>query len=112
MKLPTELQIMGKKVKVTYTNGLKDEDGDYSSGLCDSGNNTIHICTKENTTEEEILSTLGHEMIHFVIAKSGLSELIGDKEESLVIVLEEHLLPLFSHNRKKWRKRKEVGDVS
>jgi len=108
MKLPTELMIMGKIVKVKYEREPKDEDGEPALGLCDASRNIIFVCTKHNETEAEALSTLAHEMTHYVIAKSGLSELITDKEESLVIVLEEHLLPLFSFKRKRWRKCQEV----
>ena len=107
MKLPTELMIMGKKVNIEYVDGLENE-GEAASGLCHSGLKKIQICTKENETEEDILNTLGHEMIHFVLHTTGWSAKLGDDEESLVVALEENFLPLFNHDRKKWKKREEV----
>ncbi len=108
MKLPTELQIMGQKVKIEYHKGLLDDEGNEASGLCYSGQNLIKICLKENTNEAAALSTLGHEMFHFVVAKCGLSEILGENEESLAIGLEENFLPLFNFNRRKWKKKEEV----
>ena len=107
MKLPTELIVMGQKVEVEYVDDLNSDDtGLY--GECDYQNNKIRICSKKHKTEKDVISTMSHELVHFVLAKCGMSELLGENEESVVICLEENLLPLFNINRRKWRKKKEV----
>ena len=108
VRVPTELQIMGKKVTVAYMDKV-NFDGEDLSGACMAGANLIMLSLSEHDTEEELLSTLSHETAHYIIAKSGLSELLGEeKEEAAVVSIEENLLPLFRWNRRKWRKIIEV----
>ena len=98
---------MGQTVSIEYIDDLVS-DGQSLFGECDSQANKITICAKKHKNEKEIISTISHELVHFVLAKCGISELLGDNEESIVISLEENLLPLFNFNRRKWRKKEEV----
>ena len=107
IRVPTELPIMGKRVKIEYVYGL-EEDGETLSGLCRSRENLIKICLKENTTEESVHLTLAHEAFHYVVHKSGLSHLLGENEESLTVCTEENFVPLFRFNKRIWRKVIEV----
>ena len=107
MKLPTELQVMGQTVSIEYVDDLKTED-DSLYGECSPQTNVIRICSRKHKNEKEIISTIAHELTHFVLAKCGISELLGDNEESIVISIEENLLPLFNFNKRKWRKKEEI----
>jgi hypothetical protein len=107
MKLPTELQVMGQIVSIEYVDDL--EAGDESlMGECDDQYNVIRVCSSKNKNEKEIISAITHELVHFVLAKCGISVLLGDNEESIAISIEENLLPLFNFNKRKWRKKEEI----
>ena len=107
LMLPTEIPIMGQIVKISYQEEL-DLDGEELAGACMAGDNLIMISTTEHETEKEILKTLGHELVHFVWAKSGLTHILGEHEEPCTVSIEENLLPLFRFDRRRWRKKIEV----
>jgi len=107
VKVPTELKIMGKTVRIVYKSKLV-QDGEALSGLCCAGDNLIMVGLNEHATERDLLATIAHECTHFVIAKSGLSDLLNDHEEPLVVCIEQNLFPLFNFKRKAWRKPIQV----
>lgn len=107
IKVPTEILVMGKKVSICYKNKL-NLDGEYLSGACIADDNLILISLAENQTLESIEKTLAHEIFHFVMAKSGLTNLLGDNEEVFTVCVEENYFPLFKFNRRLWRKKVEV----
>lgn len=107
LMLPTELQVMGQKVKISYQPKI-NLDGEELAGACMAGDNLILISTTEHKTEAAVLATLGHELFHFVLDKTGLTSLLGELEEPITESVEENFLPIFNFNRRKWRKKVEV----
>lgn len=102
--MPTELQVMGQTVKIEY-NYLVELDDDELSGCCVAGENLIQISLKENRTAEELEKTLAHELFHYVMAKTGLTHIIHQFEESITVAQEENFFPLFRFDRRKWIKK-------
>lgn len=108
IKVPTELNVMGKLVKIEYQDEI-NLDGEDLSGACLASANLILISLGEHDSEEELLLTLNHELIHYVLEKSGVSNLLDyEKEETIVVALEENLLPMLKWDKRKWRKKIEV----
>jgi len=105
--LPTEIPLMGQIVKIQYQYKL-DLDGEELSGACMPAANLIMVSTSEHETERDIIKTIAHEAVHCVLGKSGLADLLGEHEESVVVAIEENFFPLCNFNRRKWRKKVEV----
>jgi len=78
-------------------NYLPDLDcGSYGECIADKG--IINISLSRNTNQALLDKTLFHELLHYVLYKTGWSEMIsnlGEKsEEGLVLMLENNLIQL------------------
>lgn len=110
IKMPIELKLLGKIIQIKYKSNLKDEEGTPAYGLCHINKSLIEISTTLVKTEKMYHSVLLHELMHFIIGKFGLSEILsqytnnGELEEAVVVLLEETLPDLVRLNRKKWIK--------
>lgn len=108
VKVPTELMVMGKKVRIEYKRDLK-VDGELVAGSYVTGDNTIRVGLSQHDSYDGLLSTIQHELVHYVLAKSGVNNhLTEESEEAIAVAIEENLLPLMRMNRRKWRKPTEV----
>jgi len=105
--MPTELQVMGQTVNITYLDKVFIDDEELS-GCCQASLNLIQISLSENKTAESLEKTLAHELFHFVIAKTGLTYVIGQYEEALTVAQEENFIPLFRFDRRKWTKKIKI----
>jgi len=73
-------------------------------GYCLAAQDIIQISIKENPTQRIMDQTLKHELLHYVIYKSGWNEILQGtkkKEEALVIMLENSIMPLITLDYKK-----------
>jgi len=86
MRLPRKITILGNSVDI------KQRNLDGIHGSCDVDINEIEI-SKDSTMDKD--QVLFHEIIHYILGKSGVSELLSAKvEESVVTALENGLFPL------------------
>lgn len=89
MKLPNELYIVGKKYKIIYCD--KPSEVDYKKrealwGQIDYWSRTIRVYKGAETTVEDVLHTLMHEVIHAVTDHLKI-RFDDDKEEDIVDLL-------------------------
>jgi hypothetical protein len=88
-QLPEFVIILGCKFSVS---DVVLSDNTY--GETDGTERTIKVDLHKHTSQEQVTSTLFHEMIHAVLHVSGQSELLrGKQEEALVVALEHGLMP-------------------
>ena len=75
---------------------MKDSEGS-NCGTTDRQGRIIEISLKENETDDQLESTILHEIIHAILYASGNHALINDedKEESIVLALEYGLHQLY-----------------
>lgn len=105
--VPTELPIMGHRIKVNYQPKFKSGFKDCY-GLAYADDERIEINLSFHSTEEALIKTLYHEAIHIVLDKAGLSDILNDNEEAVVKCIEANFLPLVRVDKRKWRKKIEV----
>jgi len=79
-KLPTSILIMGRKVKIKQGFNLVYHDVPVL-GLCDYDNKTIYI--EKNQTQEQKIDTLVHELGHYFLELTGISQKISDSENEI-----------------------------
>lgn len=93
---PKYINILGIPFEIKF---VKKVDKDDSMGECDSTSRVIKI--KKDTNNEIIESTLLHEIIHGVLAISGVSSGLSEKkEEMLTVALENGLIQLYQRRIK------------
>ena len=88
MSVPYFVSIMGRPYRVEYTKLKKDLFGD-----CDSGKGLIRVNNK--LTARVAQETLLHEVLHAILAESGLTQLlthVDGLEEAIVRGLERGLI--------------------
>lgn len=104
MRVPAEVMVGGRKLRVEYVDSLEGGYGDLkmSDGL-------IRIAMDQHDTEEEVFSTLFHELTHYALWLTGHSEAWSDPiEEAVVTALENMLAGLFVFSKVapvKWKDR-------
>lgn len=92
MKVPVQVMVGGKKVKVEY---LEELDPAENRGEMVCYDQVIRVSQALNRTERQIFSTLFHELIHFAFEVTGHSaEWDNAKEEPIVYALEGMLADL------------------
>lgn len=90
--LPTSLTIMGCQFAV-YNASLGGDTYGETEGI----ERTIKVDLAKHHSQEQVASTLFHEVIHAVLHVSGQSELLkGKQEEALVVALEHGLSPIIT----------------
>jgi hypothetical protein len=92
MKVPVQVTVGGKKVRIQYVETLPDD----CSGELEVGAATVRISKSRHANEREVFTTLFHELIHFALERTGHSAVWTDaQEEPLVYALENMLAELF-----------------
>jgi hypothetical protein len=105
LTLPTQISIMGKNVQIHWLQSLQI-DGTELSGCCRE--NVISINVPQHSNEEELLSTLFHEIAHFIFLTSGIGEVLGDDEEAIVVCIERNIMPFIKFDRRLWKKKIKI----
>lgn len=92
MKVPVQVMVGGKKVRVEYVDALPDGD----SGRIVLEDRLISISKSCHANEAAVFTTLFHELTHYAFAITGHSaEWTDAHEEPLVYALENMLADLF-----------------
>jgi Zn-dependent peptidase ImmA (M78 family) len=94
-KVPKNLLICGRKVKIVVTHNLQ-ESGQVVHGYFDASE---HMIALRSDKSEVMRDTLLHEILHAILHYSGHSHLVGSGEEGLVVAIENGLAPLLKHFR-------------
>ena len=90
-KLPKEIKVLGRTFEVKYPKKVDKED---SYGETNGPERVIKIRSTLSTSVTE--DTLLHETIHAILYTAGISELLDeDKEEAIVVALENGLIQLY-----------------
>jgi Zn-dependent peptidase ImmA (M78 family) len=79
-KVPSSVVILGRKVKVKQGNNLHYM-GEPCLGLCDYDNKIIYL--EKNQSPQMKHDTLIHEMTHFFLELTGLSQKLSDSENEI-----------------------------
>lgn len=93
MKWPTEINVLGKLYAVKVEESLTDDDGKEVAGLTCKEEKWIKV---EKEADVGLMwQTLFHEVAHAWMCESGVDgQLSDDLEESVVISIERHLVPI------------------
>jgi hypothetical protein len=88
--------VLGVPFTINYKADIKD-DRETLAGTCERTKHIINISTRENETQEQLESTLLHEILHGILYVSGHHAVIADedKEEALVLALENGIGQLY-----------------
>ena len=105
LTLPTQMSVMGKTVHIRWLPSLHI-DGVELSGCCRE--NVISINVPQHNNEAELLSTLFHEIAHFIFLTSGIGEVIGDNEEAVVVCIERNIMPFVKFDRRLWKRKIKI----
>ena len=76
-KLPSSVNIFGRKIKVKQGKNLAYE-GQLILGLCDYSKNMIYI--EANQTEQSKIETLHHEIVHYFLIMTGMDQRLAESE--------------------------------
>lgn len=76
-KVPSSVTILGRKVKVKQGNNLHYM-GEPCLGLCDYDNKIIYL--EKNQSPQMKHDTLCHEMTHYFLELTGISQKISESE--------------------------------
>jgi len=79
-KLPSKVVILGRTVRIKQGNNLHFL-GEPCLGLCDYDAKTIYI--EKDQSPEMKHDTLCHEIVHFFLELSGISQKLSDSENEL-----------------------------
>lgn len=79
-KIPSCVVILGRKVKVKQGANLH-YNGEACLGLCDYDNKIIYL--EKNQSPQMKNDTLIHEMSHFFLELTGLSQKLSDSENEI-----------------------------
>jgi Zn-dependent peptidase ImmA (M78 family) len=79
-KLPSKVVILGRTVRIKQGNNLHFL-GEPCLGLCDYDAKTIYL--EKNQSPEMKHDTLVHEMGHFFLELSGISQKLSDSENEI-----------------------------
>ena len=94
MALKKVVEIDGyPELKITYVQDLKAADGTPHYGECHGEKKEIKISLKMNKTQAELDATVYHELVHYILYKTGWGQILEDSnlsEEGLVIMFENH----------------------
>lgn len=105
MKVPVQVTVGGKKVKIQYVDALEGN----CSGELEVGSGLVRISKSRHEDEKAVFTTLFHELIHFAFEVTGHSaEWTDQQEEPLVYALENMLAELFWFRQGAAIKYKEV----
>lgn len=107
MKAPVQIEIFGRKLQIKYK--MTSKEGNM--GETERSDPPVITIFKDNhQTEEEVFTTVLHELFHASICISGQDELFtNEQEEALVTMLEKALgdvLHLRSSKKVKYREIK------
>jgi hypothetical protein len=106
MKVPVQVMVGGKKLRIEYPELLPEG----SSGELVCGEALVRISKARHVDERAIFHTLFHEMLHFALEVTGHSaEWSDEKEEPLVYALENMLADLFLFNPRAPVKYRDVA---
>lgn len=107
MRVPVQVLIGGKKVRIKYVRELLDDDG---TGLCGDTcveDLQIRISKSRHKNERQLFATLYHELLHMALGIAGISAVWKDEqEEPIVYALESMLADLLGFNpaaKIRWR---------
>ena len=89
MKKLSNITVLGRKIKIKYTDPAVAEDW----GSCDPDNGVIFISEKCLEDKNIHWWTLVHEVTHLIFHMSGLSSMERNEEESYVRCVENLVIP-------------------
>lgn len=96
MKVPVQVMVGGKKVRIQYEEVLENND----SGQIETATGVIRIGKEQHADERAVFTTLFHELVHYAFAVTGHSaEWTNAQEEPLVYALENMLADLFTFHK-------------
>lgn len=96
MEIPKSINIYGKKYKVKIKKGLKDDEGNSLSGLCQYDEAIISL--DKDLTGDELMQTFLHECGHAVHDRMGIDQtgIPDDVKEILVDSMATFLVERFN----------------
>lgn len=102
MKLPTQVTIMGKKIKIKYVDELPDD----VHGLYHESTDLIEIKWDE---PDFMVRVLFHEMMHATLAIAGINQMLQLKLEESICAAFENLTSVLKLDPKskaiKWQRK-------
>jgi hypothetical protein len=97
LKTPNQIKILGRTFSIVNSKTTHDDYGETEGAA-----GKIVIDHSKHTSQEELDSTLLHEIIHGILYISGQAETLSEhQEEGLVIALENGLRQIYSLTLKK-----------
>lgn len=95
MRVPVEIAVGGKKIKVRYLKTLPGPLKDTTFGEYCCSHNEIRVNKSAHHNASEVHHTVIHEIFHSVFKISGLENIVPLKtEEAIVSALENILAPI------------------
>jgi hypothetical protein len=111
-RLPHKVRIGNRTVNIHYKHQVLSDNGEELAGQCVAPQESIEISLSDNTTRKLILSTLWHEVLHYVLYYSGqcvaLERVDMEREEGVVLALENVLFGAVNWKASMWKDWKLV----
>lgn len=111
LKVPTKIDLCGYELTVKYVAGLKD-DQDELDGRFYETKHLLEISTTSHANVDALYSTIIHEALHAVLARSGLNEMLHAVseafEESIIRAIENNMRSAITLDRRAWLETKMV----
>lgn len=111
IKVPTKLDLCGYTLTLKYIPGLKDDNDDLDGEFFED-THTIEISTTSHSNVDNLYSTIIHEALHAVFARSGLNQMLNAVseafEESIIRAIENNLRSAITLDRRAWLETKMV----
>ena len=104
MRIPKQIDVFGKRWKISYKWNLRCEDGQPMLGLCVPDKRIIFL--ERLTKKSERPSIFFHELLHAIIYESKIAAVLDENvEEILVESIEEVVMEMFTLRLKNGKKR-------
>ena len=96
MRVPVQIEVGGKKIKIRYLKTLPGPAKDVTFGEFCAQHTEIRVNKSVHHNASEVHHTIFHEICHSVFKISGLENIVPlAKEEAIVSAIENMLAPLF-----------------
>lgn len=95
MKVPTSIKLLERTVTIKWLDELIDDDGDSIYGRTFPLDNLIEISISRHRTAEAVHHTVFHELTHWVLGITGVSNLFKERVEEAVTSSVENLSMLY-----------------
>lgn len=111
LKVPTKLDLCGYSLTLEYIPGLSDDAGELNGEFFETSH-SIKVSTTSHSNVDELYSTIIHEAMHAVFARSGLNQMLNAVseafEESIIRAIENNMRSMVTLDRRAWLESKLV----